>query len=145
MKEISLKNLLDEIKLSQKRLTFIKEVVKKMENYFNENGIKFPCFIGINPDLNIEGKSKDLIKIRRMLKSIFGEWQDHICHIFDCCGPTLLYKSKDPELKDLIYIRINYEKEEDLPKSITKNGKCGFKEIPAITKTWACETEVNND
>lgn len=146
MNKINFSSLLKEVEGKKKKLNSIKEIIRKIKEYLKDNEIEFSLyFFKDYLDITI-WDPKNLTKVRKMLRTIFGDWKDVLTNITDYGkGAMLHYKSKDIDLKDLIVFCITYNDVKDLPKSITKNGKCGFKKHTYESKQWACETEVNND
>jgi len=142
MSQLSFESVLIEINEVQIRLKHTKEILSKIEEYLNENEFDIFCFFGVDYKLFIWCNFKDLTKTRKMLKSIFGEWQDRIDYISNTYN--IFYEAKNKDLANLIGIVVNFEKEENIPKSLFKDGKCGFKEVIEKNKRWVYEMEVKD-
>jgi hypothetical protein len=142
MSQLSFESVLIEINEVQIRLKHTKEILSKIEEYLNENEFDIFCFFGVDYKLFIWCNFKDLTKTRKMLKSIFGEWQDRIDYISNTYN--IFYEAKNKDLANLIGIVVNFEKAENMPKSLFKDGKCGFKEVIEKNKKWVYETEVKD-
>ena len=142
MHQLSFESELIVINEVQIRLKHTKEILSKIEEYLNENEFDIFCFFSSYYKLFIRGNFKDLMKIRKMMRSIFDEWQDKISYISNTY--QIFYEAKNKDLVNLIGIVIDFEKEENMPKSLFKNGKCGFKEVIEKNKIWVCEMEVKD-
>jgi hypothetical protein len=141
MNKIRFDNLFEEIKETKGKLDCLISIVEKIENYITENKVEFSLYFLNNRQLEVNSHNpKNLTKIRKMLREIFGEWKDHITYIgsyFE--GAIIKYRSKSIDIRDLIVISVVYSKIEDLPKSITKDGQCGFQEETFTIKNFVCK------
>jgi hypothetical protein len=142
MSQLSFESVLNVIDEAQTRLEHIKEILSKIEEYLNENELDISCFLGAYYELFIRCNYKDLTKTRKMLRCIFGGWQDSIYYISNTYN--IFYESKDKNLVNLIGIVVDFEREENMPKSLFKNGKCGFKKVIEKSTKWVCETGVKD-
>lgn len=144
MNKVNYDYLIDVLDQKQRDIIVLKNIIEKCEIYCRDNDLNFNMFIGTDFELNIKGKPGDLTKIRKMLKYVFGSWNDKLSYISNFVNIWAHYNPTDKDLKKLLEIIIEYDSEKDLPKSITKNGKCGFKETLTKTRKWVCDKELQN-
>lgn len=118
-------------------------ILEKIQEYERDNETDFDLSLSCLNELVIYGKLKNLSKIRKLLKYVFGIWRDKICFINSNTDKyvNIYYRSKDEKLRNIIQIAILNEKIELLPKSITKDGKCGIKLFTEQKYKWICDLE----
>lgn len=130
-----------EIKEKEKELKKIKQLIKIAKDISQKSEyLNTITWIIYNDNLVIEPNgTQQFMKCRKELRKIFNDYTDKMYSIDSPSGSYIIVRYHTNN--NLLDIWINYKDEKDLPKSITKNGKCKFKEYTVKQKSFVCEKE----
>jgi hypothetical protein len=82
---------------------------------------------------------KELSNVRKVLKSLFGKWNDKIRSIYGNEGrPFVIYRSNEYPIEIVIQFNSTEECEKYI-HSIDKYKKCHFKEVESKDIRFVCE------
>ena len=133
-------------RLKRQHETYLDQAKKENARLDLLEGVEIPKSVNISSDawgctqLTVQG-FQDLNIARRILKDVFGHWEDTVSSIHHFCGEDCYCTYTSRAVKHF-QIRVNFQKEAT-PESFYNDGKCSWEETANSTKyiAWKCNVE----